>query len=78
MSNVPVQQAVINQDAPAESLERKQPYIDNGVAVLDKVRYYSREFMQAEAQFKKALELQPNNDQIKRNLQNLRERMRKN
>ena len=48
MSDVSVQQAVINPDAPADSLERKQPYIDNGVEMLDKSRYYSREFMQAE------------------------------
>ena len=49
MSDVSVQQAVINPDAPADSLERKQPYIDNGVEMLDKSRYYSHEFMQAEA-----------------------------
>jgi len=49
VSKVSVEQAVINPDAPEDSLERKQPYIDNGVAVLDKTRYYSREFMQAES-----------------------------
>jgi len=50
VSSETVQQAVINPEAPAESLERKQPDIDNGVAVLDKTRYYSREFMQTEAE----------------------------
>jgi phenylpropionate dioxygenase-like ring-hydroxylating dioxygenase large terminal subunit len=49
VSDVPVQQAVINPDAPKDSLERKQPYIDNGGEMLDKSRYYSPEFMQAEA-----------------------------
>ena len=48
MSINSMQQAVINPDAPADSLERKQPDIDHGVAVLDKTRYYSREFMQLE------------------------------
>lgn len=41
--------AVINPQAPDSSLERKQPDIDNGVAVLDKSRYYCREFMNREA-----------------------------
>jgi phenylpropionate dioxygenase-like ring-hydroxylating dioxygenase large terminal subunit len=49
MSNNSMQQAVINPEAPADSLERKQPDIDHGVAVVDKTRYYSREFMQREA-----------------------------
>lgn len=50
MSSSAVEQVVINSAAGADSLERKQPYIDNGVAVLDKTRYYSREFMQTEAE----------------------------
>lgn len=41
--------AIINPDAPENSLECKQPDIDNGLHVLDKTRYYSREFMQREA-----------------------------
>ncbi len=43
-----VQQAVINPDAPLESLERKQPDVDNGTTIVDKTRYYSREFMARE------------------------------
>jgi len=49
MTTESVQSAVINPDAPVNSLERKQPDIDHGVAVMDKTRYYSKEFMQAEA-----------------------------
>ena len=49
MSIDSLQQAVINPDAPADSLERKQPDFDHGVAVVDKTRYYSQEFMQREA-----------------------------
>ncbi|MDP5063737.1 MAG: aromatic ring-hydroxylating dioxygenase subunit alpha, partial [Haliea sp.] len=40
--------AVINPDAPAESLESKQPEVDNGVAVAGKEGYFSREYMQRE------------------------------
>ncbi|MDE2304196.1 MAG: aromatic ring-hydroxylating dioxygenase subunit alpha [Gammaproteobacteria bacterium] len=35
-------------NAPADSLEAKQPPVDNGVDVPDPSRYYSREFMQKE------------------------------
>jgi len=40
--------AVINPDAPADSLEAKQPYIDNGVARAGKDGYFSRDYMQRE------------------------------
>jgi len=40
--------AVINPDAPADSLEAKQPYIDNGVERAGKEGYFSREYMQKE------------------------------
>lgn len=36
--------------APADSLEAKQPDVDNGLDVPDPSRYYSREFMQREWQ----------------------------
>ena len=36
--------------APAESLEAKQPDIDNGLEVYHPSRYYSREFMELEEQ----------------------------
>jgi len=39
---------IINEKAPAQSLEAKQPYIDNGVGVADKSRYYDRDFMALE------------------------------
>src|SRR5688500_17442947 len=37
-------------DAPADSLEAKQPAVDNGLDVPDPARYYSREFMAREGQ----------------------------
>jgi phenylpropionate dioxygenase-like ring-hydroxylating dioxygenase large terminal subunit len=40
----------INAEAPAGSLEAKQPYIDNGVGVADKSRYFDSEFMSVEWQ----------------------------
>ena len=40
--------AVIDPDAPPDSLEAKQAHIDNGTRVVDKDRYFSREFMQLE------------------------------
>jgi phenylpropionate dioxygenase-like ring-hydroxylating dioxygenase large terminal subunit len=40
--------AIINPDAPADSLEAKQPYIDNGVERAGKDGYFSREYMQKE------------------------------
>lgn len=43
---VPV--AIINPDAPPESLEAKQPDVDNGVDVAAKDGYFSREFMALE------------------------------
>lgn len=40
--------AIINPDAPPESLEAKQPEVDNGVDVAAKDGYFSRETMQLE------------------------------
>ena len=40
--------AVINPDAPAESLEAKQPAIDNGAEIYGKEGYFSAEQMQRE------------------------------
>tara|TARA_R110002110_G_scaffold76898_1_gene202268 strand:+ start:6259 stop:7611 length:1353 start_codon:yes stop_codon:yes gene_type:complete len=40
--------AVINPDAPAESLESKQPELDNGVEIASKEGYFSREYMALE------------------------------
>lgn len=40
--------AIINPDAPPESLEAKQPEVDNGVDVAAKDGYFSREYMQLE------------------------------
>ena len=39
---------VINEQAPADSLEAKQPYVDNGIGIADKSRYYDRDFMALE------------------------------
>jgi phenylpropionate dioxygenase-like ring-hydroxylating dioxygenase large terminal subunit len=38
----------MNLNAPADSLEAKQPAIDNGTNRVDPARYHSREYMQAE------------------------------
>lgn len=40
--------AVINPDAPADSLERKQPEFDNGTDIAGKEGYFSREYMARE------------------------------
>ena len=40
--------AVINPDAPADSLEAKQPHIDNGTQCYAKEGYFSREYMARE------------------------------
>jgi phenylpropionate dioxygenase-like ring-hydroxylating dioxygenase large terminal subunit len=40
--------AIINPDAPADSLEAKQPYIDNGVERAGKDGYFSRDYMRKE------------------------------
>ncbi|KGE05082.1 aromatic ring-hydroxylating oxygenase subunit alpha [Pseudohaliea rubra] len=40
--------AIINPDASADSLEAKQPYIDNGVERAGKEGYFSREYMHKE------------------------------
>lgn len=40
--------AIINPDAPSDSLEAKQPPIDNGAAIYDKVGYFSKDYADAE------------------------------
>jgi len=40
--------AVINPDAPADSLEAKQPHIDNGTECYAKEGYFSRDYMARE------------------------------
>ena len=40
--------AVINPDAPAESLEAKQPAIDNGAEIYGKDGYFSADQMQCQ------------------------------
>ena len=47
MKNV-VESWQINPDAGPEDLEAKQPFIDNGLEVMDPSRYYSKEFMEFE------------------------------
>ena len=48
MSTNVVESWQINPDAEADDLEAKQPFIDNGLDVLDPSRYYSPEFMALE------------------------------
>jgi phenylpropionate dioxygenase-like ring-hydroxylating dioxygenase large terminal subunit len=43
VDNIPV--AIINPDAPADSLEAKQPPIDNGAECYSKEGYFSRDYM---------------------------------
>ena len=38
----------VNSDAPADSLEAKVPYVDNGTARIDAERFYSRDWMARE------------------------------
>ena len=45
-NNIPV--AIINPDAPPESLEAKQPHIDNGTERYSKEGYFSRDYMARE------------------------------
>jgi phenylpropionate dioxygenase-like ring-hydroxylating dioxygenase large terminal subunit len=45
-NNIPV--AIINPDAPPESLEAKQPHIDNGTERYSKDGYFSRDYMARE------------------------------
>ncbi len=45
-NNIPV--AIINPDAPPESLEAKQPPVDNGTECYSKDGYFSREYMARE------------------------------
>jgi phenylpropionate dioxygenase-like ring-hydroxylating dioxygenase large terminal subunit len=40
--------AIVNPDAPADSLEAKRPAVDNGLGVPDPARYWSRDFMEKE------------------------------
>ena len=42
------QTPIVNPDAPPDSQEAKQPYIDNGTDRIDPSRYHSREFMERE------------------------------
>ena len=48
MSDEKIWSAVINPNAPLDSLEAKQPHIDNGLGVVDKQRYFSESYKQAE------------------------------
>jgi len=48
MSTNVVESWQINPDAKADDLEAKQPFIDNGLDVLDPARYYSPDFMAQE------------------------------
>ncbi len=41
-------QPVINPDAPENSLEAKQPYVDNGTTRVDAARFYCTHYMQKE------------------------------
>ncbi|MEP1472604.1 MAG: aromatic ring-hydroxylating dioxygenase subunit alpha [Halieaceae bacterium] len=45
-NNIPV--AIINPDAPAKSLEAKQPNVDNGAECYNKDGYFSRDYMTQE------------------------------
>jgi len=47
-ANIPF--AVINPDAPPQSLEAKQPHVDNGTRCHSKEGYFSREYMEREWQ----------------------------
>lgn len=38
----------INPQAASDDLEAKQPYVDNGLAIMDPARYYARDFMDTE------------------------------
>ena len=48
MNSKIIPMAVINPNAPAESLEAKQPNIDNGAEIYGKDGYFSAEHMQRE------------------------------
>ena len=48
MNSQTIPVAVINPDAPAESLEAKQPDIDNGTEIYAKEGYFSAEQMERE------------------------------
>ena len=50
MKNQDIPVAIINPDAPSESLEAKQPAIDNGTERYGKEGYFSRDYMQREWQ----------------------------
>ena len=45
MNNQTIPVAIINPDAPPESLEAKQPNIDNGTERYGKEGYFSRDYM---------------------------------
>ena len=48
MNSQTIPVAVINPDAPAESLDAKQPYIDIGTEIYAKECYFSAEQMELE------------------------------
>jgi phenylpropionate dioxygenase-like ring-hydroxylating dioxygenase large terminal subunit len=50
MNSARIPVAVINPDAPPQSLEAKQPPVDNGTACYSKEGYFSREYMEREWQ----------------------------
>jgi phenylpropionate dioxygenase-like ring-hydroxylating dioxygenase large terminal subunit len=50
MSSPDIPVAVINPDAPSDSLEAKQPPVDNGVERYSKEGYFSRDYMSREWQ----------------------------
>jgi hypothetical protein len=48
MSNLKIPVAIINPDAPPESLEAKQPPVDNGTECYPKDAYFSTDAMKRE------------------------------
>ncbi len=50
MNSAKIPFAVINPDAPPQSLEAKQPHVDNGTRCHSKEGYFSREYMELEWQ----------------------------
>ena len=50
MTNRIIPTAIINPDAPPESLEAKQPAIDNGAEIYGKTGYFSHEQVEQEWQ----------------------------
>ena len=48
MNSPKIPVAIINPNAPVDSLEAKQPHIDNGTECYSKEGYFSREYMERE------------------------------